>query len=212
MYRALQKKIALMLAGLTCSTALLAPCFADSLWQRRDEQRAFLFEDSRARRVGDLLTIIILQSTEVDNSENKGLRKTSGAGAKFDLLTATGGDIGTSTATGAFDSSNETERSFSGQASYRNTREFQDRITVRVVAIDRAGNLEIEGSRSTNISGENRILNISGSVRTIDIGPDNTLSSLYISDMQLLYEGVGAEDKFTRQVWLSRKVNRIWPF
>ena len=212
MYRSLQKKIALMLAVASCSTAMLAPCAADSLWQQRDDRRAFLFEDSRARRVGDLLTVLIAQSTAVDNSENKGLSKTSGSGSKFDLTSATGGDLGTSTATGAFDSSNETERSFSGNANYSNSREFQDRITVRVVGIDPAGNLMIEGSRSTNVSGEHRVLNISGSVRAIDIGPDNTLNSRFISDMQLLYEGVGAEDKFTRQGWLSRKVNKIWPF
>lgn len=212
MFRIIQKKIVLILVGVSCMAAVQATCRADSLWERRDPRRAFLFEDSRARRVGDLITVIISQSTAVDNSENKDMKKSTGAGAKFDLATSTGGDIGTSSATGAFDSSNESERSFSGEASYRNTQEFQDRITVRVVDIDPAGNLVIQGSRGTHISGEHRVLSISGSVRLIDIGPDNTISSRFISDMEVMYDGAGAEQKFTRQGWLSRTMNKIWPF
>jgi len=212
MYRSLQKKIAVMLAAAGCSATMLTPCCADSLWQNREPRRANLVQDSRARYIGDLITIIISQSTEVDNREDKGLRKTTGASARFDLNTSTGGDLGTSDATGAFDASNESERSFSGQASYRNSREFMDRITVRVVGIDEVGNMMIEGSRGTHISGEHRVLKISGSVRKVDIGPDNTLNSLYISDIHLVYEDGGTEGKFTRQGWLSRKMNKIWPF
>lgn len=212
MARQLQTCVVLALTVVSCSTVLCVSGHADSLWQRRDPRRAYLFEDSRARRIGDLLTVIISQSTEVDNSENKDLQKTTGAGAKFDLATSTGGDLGTSSADMAFDASNSSNRSFSGEASYSNSRAFQDRITVRVVDIDPAGNLVIEGSRGTHISGEHRVLNISGMVRTIDIGPDNTLSSRYISDMQMIYEAAGAEPRFTQQGWLSRTMNKLWPF
>ena len=201
-----------MLVVVSGIAALQANCSADSLWERRDPRRAFLFEDSRARRVGDLITVIISQSTEVDNRENKDMKKTTGAGAKFDFTTSTGGDIGTSSATGAFDASNESERNFSGEASYRNRQEFQDRITTRVIGIDPAGNLVIQGSRGIHITGEHRILNISGSVRLIDIGPNNTVSSRFISDMEVTYDGAGPEQKFTRQGWLSRAMNKIWPF
>ena len=48
---------------------------ADSLWPRRNPQRAFLCQDSRARNVGDLVTIIVSESSEVDNSEDKSLSK-----------------------------------------------------------------------------------------------------------------------------------------
>lgn len=212
MFQKTQINIVLILAVASCIFVMQSTCSADSLWKRRNPRRAYLFEDSRARRLGDLVTVIISQSTNVDNSENKDMKKTTGAGAKFDLTTSTGGDIGTSSATGAFDSSNESDRSFSGEASYRNTQEFQDRITARVIDIDPAGNLIIEGSRGTHITGEHRVLSISGSVRPVDIGPDNTVNSRFISDMNVMYDGAGAEQKFTRQGWLSRTMNKIWPF
>jgi len=110
------------------------------------------------------------------------------------------------------EASNETDRNFSGAANYSNTRVFQDRITVQVVDIDPAGNLVISGSRQTQIAGENRMLNIQGLVRKIDIGPDNTLNSQFISNMRMDYELIGPEKSFTQQGWLGRKMNRFWPF
>jgi len=216
MFRTLKNRLLLILATASCVTALCSPLQADSLWARHrashGPHHASLVEDSRARQVGDLITVIIVQSTEVDNSENKDLRKSTGASGKFDLATATGGDLGTSDASAAFDASKETGRNFSGAATYSNTRAFQDRITVRVVAVDPAGNLVIQGSRSTHIAGEDRMLNIRGVVRKIDIGPDNTLNSQFIYDMQVTYAGDGPEKKFTQQGWLSRTMNKVWPF
>ncbi len=216
MLRTLRKRLLLLLATASCATALCQPLQADSLWARhratRGPHHVSLVEDSRARQVGDLITVIIAESTAVDNSENKDMSKSTGASGKFDLASSTGGDLGTSDATAAFDASKETARSFSGAASYSNTRAFQDRITVRVVDVDPAGNLVVEGSRSTHIAGEDRILNIQGIVRPIDIGPDNTLNSQFIFGMQVSYVGEGPEKKFTQQGWLSRTMNRIWPF
>jgi len=216
MFRTLERRFLQILAAASCATALCQPLQADSLWARhratRGPYHASLVEDSRARKVGDLITVIIAESTAVDNSENKDMRKSTGASGTFDLATSTGGDIGTSDAAAAFDASKETARSFSGAATYSNTREFQDRITVRVIDIDPAGNLVVQGSRSTHISGEDRILTIQGIVRPVDLGPDNTLNSQFIFDMQVSYVPEGPEKKFTQQGWLSRAMNKIWPF
>jgi flagellar L-ring protein precursor FlgH len=216
MFRTLKMRFLQILAAASCATALCQPLQADSLWARHQATRGpyhvSLVEDSRARKVGDLITIIIAESTAVDNSENKDMRKSTGASGAFDFASSTGGDLGISDATAAFDASKQTARNFSGAATYSNTRAFQDRITVRVVAIDPAGNFVIQGSRSTHISGEDRILNILGVVRSIDIGPDNTLNSQFIYDMQVSYVPEGPERRFTQQGWLSRTMNKVWPF
>ena len=58
---------------------------ADSLWKRRSPQRAYLCEDSRARHVGDLVTIVVTESSEVDTSEDKSMSKSSGNSVKSDF-------------------------------------------------------------------------------------------------------------------------------
>ncbi len=212
MHRIFNRPVLPVAAAVICTVAMVHHLQADSLWQRHNPRRAFLFEDSRARRPGDLLTIIITQSTAVNNKEQRALDKSSESGAKFDLATSTGGDLGTSSATGSFDASSETGRKFAGQATYSDNRVFQDRMTVRVIALDEAGNMVIEGHRNVQISGENRVLTIRGVVRQVDLGPDNTVNSQYVSDMEVLYEGEGTEKRFTRQGWLGRAMNKIWPF
>ncbi len=199
----------LMAAGCWCSTSVGR---ADSLWEQRHPDRGYLFQDSRARRVGDLLTIVVSEVTSVNNREDKGLTKATSASGVFDINTSTGGDLGASSANGNLNLQKDTDRSFSGEASYRNSRQFQDRITVTVVGVQPNGNLLLSGHRRIIIEGEARTLRVTGAVRAIDIGPDNSISSRYVANMQTVFEGDGDERRFTRQGWLGRRINRIWPF
>ncbi|MEO1983495.1 MAG: flagellar basal body L-ring protein FlgH [Fuerstiella sp.] len=185
---------------------------ADSLWRHRDPQQVFLFEDSRARRPGDLLTLIINESTEVDNREDKGLKKSSDSGVKFDFAAATTGGLSSQAASADLDTNMATDRNFSGGATYRNSRELSDRITVTVVQVLPNGNLVLHGQRQITIAGELRRLTVSGIARPVDIGPDNTISSRFIANTKTEYTDAGQERRFSRQGWLSRKVNKIWPF
>ena len=185
---------------------------AESLWRRRRPQYAYVFQDSRARRPGDLVTIIINESTEVDNSEDKAMNKSSDAQAVLDLSGSSAGGFGAGSADYNLDLGGNSSRNFSGRASYRNSREFADRITVTVVKVEPNGNLTVQGSRSIKISGEQRMLSISGVIRPIDIGPDNTVSSRFVANMHTEYDDIGQERTFTRQGWLGRAINWAWPF
>lgn len=187
-------------------------CRADSLWRKRCPRRAYLVDDSRARRTGDLLTIIVSESTTVSNREDKGLSKSSGASGLFDLSAASGGGFGISAADGNLAFNKSTNRNFDGEASYQNSQRFADRMTVTVTGVTSEGNLILEGTRSIQIAGEFRTLNVSGIVRPIDIGPDNTVTSHFVANLTATYEGDGPERRFTRQGWLGRGMNRVWPF
>ena len=206
-----RQPVIITLAALTCVGGFRSVS-ADSLWRRRSPQHAYVFEDSRARRTGDLLTIIINESTEVDNSEDKTLRKSSDAQAVMNLAGNSGGGFGTGAASYNLDLGGNSSRNFNGRASYSNTRELADRITVKVVRVEPNGNLCVEGHRTIKIAGEARMLSISGVVRPIDIGPDNTVSSRFVANMFTEYEDGGAERTFTRQGWLGRAINWSWPF
>ena len=212
MLRSIHQRLPLIVIACVSAAIAASATQADSLWERHNPRRAFLFEDSRARRIGDLVTIMINESTSVDNSEAKDMSKSTAADGALSVDSTTGGDFGTSSANLAFDAGGSSNRSFSGEATYQNSREFQDRITARVIDIDPAGNLIVHGTRGTHVSGEHRVLSISGTIRPIDINADNTISSRFVTDMHLIYDGEGAEPRFTRQGWLGRFVNKIWPF
>ncbi|MCA9036089.1 MAG: flagellar basal body L-ring protein FlgH [Planctomycetaceae bacterium] len=185
---------------------------ADSHWTRRNQQRAHMFQDSRARAVGDLLTVMISESTQIGNKEDTALNKTGTTDAAFDLASASGGGFGEQGASASLDATGETGRGFTGRATYNDSRRFVDHITVTVVDVLPNGNLVVAGKRCMTISGEQRTLNVSGIVRAIDIGPDNKINSQYIADFQTIYTGEGVSKRFTKQGWMSRTINKVWPF
>lgn len=201
----------------TVAVALIMVCAvsigrADSLWQRRNPQRAYLCQDSRARSVGDLVTIVVSESTEVDNSEDKLMSKTSGNNLKSDAEASSGGGLATQSSNASLDLSSSAGRNFSGKASYKDSRGFTDQITVSVVDVLPNGNLLLAGRRTMTIAGEARTLVISGMVRPIDLGPDNRVNSRYVADLRTVYEGDGPSRRFVRQGWLSKAANKVWPF
>lgn len=210
MKRLTWRRLALLCLG-GISVAMPAVC-ADSLWQRRDPQRAYLFYDSRARHVGDLLTVIISESSEVQNTENNSLDKANSSSANADFAAASGGGLGAQASNASLDIANAAKRAFSGKASYRDSREYTDHITVTVVDVLPNGNMVISGRRCLTIAGEKRTLVMSGVVRPIDLGPDNKINSRYIADLRTVYEGDGASRRFVRQGWFSRAANKVWPF
>ncbi|MFO1000828.1 MAG: flagellar basal body L-ring protein FlgH [Planctomycetaceae bacterium] len=198
-----------LVAGLTCDSQDVR---ADSLWKKRDPQRAYLFYDSRARNVGDLLTLIISEASEVDNSENRSLNKDSSNSVSGDYAGSSSGGFAAQAASASLDIASSAKRAFSGKANYQDSREYTDQITVTVVDVLPNGNLVISGRRCLSIAGEQRTLVVSGVVRPIDLGPDNKISSRYVADLKTVYEGEGTSKRFVRQGWLSRAANRVWPF
>jgi len=201
--------IIIFVAGMTVASQ---DALADSLWKKRDPQKAYLFYDSRARNVGDLLTLIISESSEVENSENRSMDKNSSNTVTGDYAAGSSGGLATQAANASLDFAGTAKRAFSGKANYRDSREYTDHITVTVVDVLPNGNMVISGRRCLSIAGEQRTLVVSGVVRPIDLGPDNKISSRYVADLKTVYEGEGTSKKFTRQGWFSRAANKVWPF
>lgn len=192
---------------------LLSPVLADSLWDRRDPRSAFLFEDNRARKVGDLLTIVVRETTDINESDQRQLRKESKAGGLFNFKGNTkAGKLLARDATISMDTSGSANRRFDGRADYSSDRRFVDRMTVTVIDVQPNGNLVIEGCRKRALSGEERLLRVSGVVRPVDIGSGNIVQSQSIANFQVTYQGRGAESSFSNQGWLSQLINHVWPF
>lgn len=185
---------------------------AESLWKKRNPQYAFLFVDSKARRVGDLLTIVVSQATNVNSSEDRELEKSSQAGATVNLDTQAGGGFGVQAANAGLNFAKNSNRGFDGESSFQSNQAFTDRMTVSVVDVLPNGNLVVSGHRKVRLVGDERSLTLTGMIRAIDIGPDNSVDSRLISDLRLQYDTVGPSQKFVKQGWLGRATNVVWPF
>lgn len=197
---------------LTILATCISPALCESLWQKRSHESAFLFLDSKARRIGDLLTVVVSQDTNVASRETRGLGKESEAAAGFSLEGEAGGGFSSQASNAALDIGNSSKRNFDGNSTFRSNQEFTDRMTVTVMDILPNGNMVISGRRRLRVAGDEQTLVLTGVIRAIDVAPDNSVSSRNISELNLLYEAAGPAQSFTRQGWLGRATNKVWPF
>jgi flagellar L-ring protein precursor FlgH len=188
--------------------AFMSQVSAQSLWERRVPSMVDLVGDTAARHVGDLVTIIVRENTDVENRDQRQMAKAADASLNLDFSAT--GDLGSGA--GAFDFQKDSERAFRGQSQYRVEQEFLDQITVPIIDILPNGNLVIGGRRERLIAGEKRTLVISGVVRAIDISPSNTVRSQHVAHFKVCYEGDGPESSYSNQGFVGRLFNRVWPF
>jgi len=188
-----------------------------SLW-RDDGFLSGLFINPKARSVGDIVTIKIVESSSASNSATTSTGRDSSVSMGVDTLFglegryAAGstvkphpfftpfGKIGGSVANG-FDGSGATARSG----------DLTAYITARVTKVLPGGNLEIEGTREVTVNNEEQTITLSGIIRPRDISPENVILSTYISDAKIAYSGSGIVNDRQRPGWLARILDWVWP-
>jgi flagellar L-ring protein precursor FlgH len=178
------------------------------------------FEDIRARRVGDLLTVTLVENTKANKSAKSATSKDGnisisnptilGSTPQFDasglLPLASNKDNNL-----AFDleSSNE----FSGQGTASQSNALSGNITVTVVEVLPNRNLYVRGEKRIGINQGNEYIRLSGIVRPQDITPENTIESTRIADPTIVYVGEGMLADANSMGWLARFFNSVlFPF
>ena len=184
-----------------------------SIWRGETMQNS-LFTDQRARGIGDLLTVIVAESS---TGENKGLtdsKRNSVTNANISAL------LGLETTIleripemgGSIRLGGSSVNQLKGEANTTRANHLSARITVRIIRVFNNGNFMIEGRRQVRVNEEDQYIVLSGIVRPEDITSVNTISSQYISDAQIFYTGRGVVDDKLRPGWLTRVVDWVWPF
>jgi flagellar L-ring protein precursor FlgH len=200
--------------GLTACLLAPAASRADSIWQRHNFFSSFLYVDNRARRTGDIVTVVIVENTGIGNSDQRNLKKSSdtggGLGLKGDITGTNQGAVRTAKSDLTVDVNSS--RAFNGSSAYNINQTFADTMTCTVVGVQPNGNLMIEGFRQRTVTREARTLRVSGVIRPLDIAFDNTIPSTFVGNLQIQYLGRGVETNFTNQGPFSRFFNYVWPF
>jgi flagellar L-ring protein precursor FlgH len=157
------------------------------------------FEDPRARRVGDIITIHL---TEAFNAS-----KTASTQTQKDGTTAlTNPTLGGKTFLSG-DTSLTAKRAFKGQGTTSQQNALTGSITAVVTEVLPNGNLLIAGERALQLNQGEEFVKVAGVVRAIDVQADNSVTSDRIADARISYNGKGVVDDSNRQGWLSRFFN-----
>lgn len=187
-----------------------------------EEASRDFFQDLRAYKVGDLVTINIVETSSASKSAATQTGRTSSIDAGISNLLGWEGRIKNLTSFGksdvkdAYDNKNMLNgsmvNSFDGKGSTSRGDSMTASITARVIDVKPNGNLLIEGTREIRVNNETQIIVLSGIIRPVDISPDNTILSSYIGDAKIEYIGTGALSDKQRPGWLTRAADFIWPF
>jgi flagellar L-ring protein precursor FlgH len=165
-----------------------------------------LFEDRRARNVGDTLTININEKlnaskTATTNADRKGSTvfnladvQLGGKGIKGGSITADSG------------------LKFQGSGDSGANNVFTGTITVTVLEVLPNGNLVVSGEKQIGINTGSEFVRLSGVVNPVTILAGNVVSSVQVADARIEYRGTGAIDEAQTMGWLARIFQSVLPF
>lgn len=162
------------------------------LWTASPVQGQSLFTDPTAQQTGDVVTIVLAEQTSAQRESSYEGESESAMGGNASvsspaLANRFAGDAQITTAT-----DNRNQSMQSGV--------LEGTVTARVVDVNEAGNLRIEGKRRLTINGVTHVMEVSGLVRPTDVRHDNTVLSHQIANAQIKY----GQDGFRHSGFLSK--------
>ncbi|MGB5561570.1 MAG: flagellar basal body L-ring protein FlgH [Sedimenticolaceae bacterium] len=166
------------------------------------------FENVRARRVGDILLVRLVEDTEAVHSNKGKLKKRSDT----DIANPTlfGMPVG-----GVYNLSQmlSSESDFKGEADNTQNNELTGSLTVMVTELLGNGYMRVRGEKRIGMTGGNEYIRVSGIVRPEDIDVDNTVDSTRVGDASLIYVGDGQTSMATTMGWLAKFfISALMPF
>ena len=174
-----------------------------------------LYEDIKARRVGDMVTVVLTEQTRGTKTASTTASKTTdvsitaptvlGQSLTFNSPFNDNTDLGL----GAEISSSS---DFEGEGDSALSNSLNGRITVMVTEVLPNGYLVVRGQKRLTINQGNEYVQLAGILRPHDIRPDNTIPSTLIGDAKITYTGDGPVGESNAMGGLARFFHSMWPF
>ncbi|MBG6470758.1 flagellar basal body L-ring protein FlgH [Pseudomonas aeruginosa] len=184
-----------------------------AIYQAGFEQN--LYDDRKAFRVGDIITITLNEKTQASKKANSDIQKDSKT--KMGLTSLFGSGMTTNNPIGGGDLSLSAEyggsRDAKGDSQAGQSNSLTGSITVTVAEVLPNGILSVRGEKWMTLNTGNELVRIAGLVRADDIATDNTVSSTRVADARITYSGTGAFAAASQPGWLDRFfLSPLWPF
>lgn len=186
-----RQRVAVIAAGLLC--ALAAHVAAQSLYDEKTYQT--LASDHKAFRVGDLITVQVIEQSSASTSTDTSTQRTNSVTAGVSTSLASNHQVnGSLSLGGSFDGGGTTQRANKLLATLS--------VTVREVLPN--GDLKVAGEQLLTVNGEQHRVNLQGQIRPQDISTDNLVLSNRLADAHIDYVGDGdLSDRQKRAWWRS---------
>ncbi|MBM4165844.1 MAG: flagellar basal body L-ring protein FlgH [Ignavibacteria bacterium] len=159
-----------------------------------------LFSDTKANRVGDAITVAILEVSSAINNATTTTERSSDLTLNANAASSGIGNIPEI----SNDMSLGTGNAFSGGGSVANRGDVRATISATVDSVFANGNLRIYGTKTITIRNEEQRIEISGIVRPSDIQADNSVLSTNVTDLVIVFSGSGMVDRAREPGWLTR--------
>jgi flagellar L-ring protein precursor FlgH len=166
-----------------------------------------IYSDSKAHRVGDIISVILSESTQAQKNAKTELKKQNDA--TLDPVTGFGGlpinFKGDAIQFGLNQSSN-----FKGDSKSNQGNSLNGNISVHVLRVLPNGNLIIRGEKWMTLNNGDEYIRLTGIIRPQDITSENTITSQKIANARIQYAGTGTFAEVNEQGWLSKFFSGSW--
>lgn len=173
-----------------------------------------LFEDARARRLGDIVTVLIDESADATDEAQTSMSSTSsvaaGISSFFSAMKRLQEDNPNLDPEKLIDAMRSSDFKGSGATSRKG--EVRATLASRVKKVLPNGDLYLEGHKVLLVNSEESHFYLSGVVRPVDINTENRVLSRVLADVQIEYTGRGAIADKQEPGWFSRLIDWLWPF
>lgn len=174
-----------------------------------------LYADSRAKRVGDIVLVRIVETSKANKEANTKTQRTSsatgGISSLFGLETWLA-DNNHRFSPSLTELQASLTNDFEGKAKTDRKSNVTATISARVIDITTDGNLNIRGYQEVKVNDETQHIILSGIIRPQDVSQDNSVLSTHVADARIEYSGQGTLGDKQRPGWLARALDSVWPF
>jgi flagellar L-ring protein FlgH len=182
-----------------------APAAANGAIFQANAGYAPLTHGNRAARVGDMITISLVERT----SASKQNSADTGRDGSFGLTPPVTGPLA------LFDPADLKmggSQSFKGNGTAAQSNQLSGEITVTVAEVYANGTMRVAGEKRVTINRGDEYIRLTGLVRAADIGADNRIASTRVADARISYAGSGEIARASKQGWLQRFFAAVSPF
>ncbi len=193
--------------------ALAPAARAQSLWPIGGAGERSMYADRKAARTGDILTVVVAESTGASNTQSKSSTRESSLEDTVNrfLFSVAASSLGTHN--GELPATNiQGKANYSGGGQVNNAQSLNSRAAVLVTDVLPNGNLVIEGARLVTFSGETQYVVLHGLVRPDDVSSVNTVLSSNVADARVEFIAQGAITDAQKRGWLSNLYEKLRPF
>jgi len=191
----------------------IAPVLPGSMWSEV-YARQLIGMDGNARRVGDLITVVIDEASATSLGADTSTSRSTSADYHLDALLGLEASImgANPNMGGKIALGGGSDTSSVGTGSTARSGSLTATVTCQVVGVLPNGNLRIRGTKQIRVNRETQYLALEGTIRPRDILLDNTVRSDLIADSHIEFTGAGVLAKDQGAGRATGLANAIWPF